>query len=166
MMGSSIRSSAALRSLLALVWFLGVCSPGHASDCDSIVTLLLAGVPDLKFASTSHLAGAPNFDVAYFKHPQAGAIALSCGRSEPSLSVDWRGGSPPSGYFELTGLLASIVTGVPVAAIRSGVEQCQKLASATAYEMSGFELAGLRFECAIFTHEGGGMSVTIHRIAR
>ena len=104
--------------------------------------------------------------MAYLKHPQASEIALSCGPRLPSLSIDWRGGRPPFGYFELIGLLGSIVTGVPVAAIRSGIEQCQRLASASAYEMSGFELAGVRFECAIFTHEGGGMSVTTHRIAR
>jgi hypothetical protein len=112
------------------------------------------------------MAGAPNYDVAYLKHPDASQIALFCGPHVPSLDIGWRGGVPPAGYFELIGLLGSIVTGVPVAAINSGAEQCRKLASATAYEMSGIELAGVRFECAIFTHEGGGMSMTVHRIGR
>lgn len=74
--------------------------------------------------------------------------------------------APPAGYFELIGLLGSIVTGVPVAAINSGATECQRQALAAAYEMSGFELAGVRFECAIFTHEGGGMTMSIHRIGR
>src|SRR5690242_7605714 len=126
MMKNSTRSSAARLSILALVSFVALCSSGQAGDCDGIVPQLLAGVPDLESTSKSHLAGAPNFDVAYMKHPQASEIALSCGPRQPSLSIDWRGSSPPSGYFDLIGLLASIVTGVPVAAIRVGVEQCQK----------------------------------------
>jgi hypothetical protein len=147
-------------SLMAFVSF------AQADECDALVAQLLAGVPGLTFTSTSHMADAPNFDVAYLKHPQASQIALSCGPRVPSLDIDWRGGAPPVGYFELIGLLGSIVTGVPVAAINFGAGECRRLASAAAYEMSGFELAGVRFECAIFTHEGGGMTMTIHRIAR
>jgi len=154
------------RHSLFVLMSLGAISLPASASCDVVVAQLLAGVQELKFTRTSHLAGAPNFDVAYLKHPQASQIALSCGPRQPSLSIDWRGGSPPSGYFELIGSLASIVTGVPVAAIRTGASQCQKLASASAYEMSGFELAGVRFECAIFTHEGGGMTMAIHRISR
>ncbi len=154
------------RFFLAAVSFIGINSPALASDCDALVPQLLAGVPGLTFTSTSHMAGAPNFDVAYFKHPQASQIALSCGPRVPSLDIDWRGGTPPNGYFELIGMLGSIVTGVPVAAINSGAGECRRLAGAAAYEMSGFQLAGVRFECAIFTHEGGGMTMTIHRITR
>ena len=155
-----------IRFICAVVSLVGFNSAALASDCDALVAQLLTGVPGLTFTNTSHLAGAPNFDVAYFKHPQASQIALSCGPRQPSLSIDWRGSSPPDGYFELIGLLGSIITGVPVAAIHSGSAECQRLAKATSYEMSGFELAGVRFECAIFTHEGGGMTVTMHRISR
>jgi len=154
------------RFILAAVSFVGITSPALASNCDTILAQLLAAVPGLAFTSTSHMAGAPNFDVTYLKHPQASQIALSCGPHVPSLDIDWRGGAPPAGYFELVGLLGSIVTGVPVAAINSGAMECQRQALAAAYEMSGFELAGVRFECAIFTHEGGGMTMTIHRIGR
>lgn len=152
--------------IFAVVSLLGFKSWALASDCDALVPQLLTGVPGLTFTNTSHLAGAPNFDVAYFKHPQASQIALSCGPRQPSLSIDWRGSSPPVGYFDLIALLGSIVTGVPAAAIHSGSAECERLARATAYEMSGFELAGVRFECAIFTHEGGGMTVTMHRMGR
>ena len=154
------------RLCIAVASFMSFVSSAQANECDALVAQLLAGVPGLTFTSTSHMAGAPNFDVAYLKHPQASQIALSCGPRQPSLSIDWRGGSPPPGYFQLIGLLASIVTGVPVAAINSGAIECQRQALAAAYEMSGFDLAGVRFACAIFTHDGGGMTMTIHRIGR
>jgi len=109
------------------------------------------------------MAGAPNFDVAYLKHPRANQIALSCGPRQPSLSIDRRGGSPPAAYFGLIGELGSIVTGAPAAAVRTGAVECQKLAPAAAYEMSEFELASVRFECAIFTHDSGGTAVTIYQ---
>jgi hypothetical protein len=149
-------------SVLALISFGAISSSALAGDCDVVMAQLLTGVPELKFIRTSHMAGAPNFDLAFFKHPQASQIALSCGPSQPSLSIDWRGGSPPSGYFELIGLLGSIVTGVPVAAITAGATECQKRASSAAYGMSGYQLAGVRFECAVFTHEGGGLTMTVH----
>jgi hypothetical protein len=152
--------------VVAVVSLLTFKSWARASDCEALVPQLLAGVPGLTLTNTSHLAGAPNFDVAYFKHPQASQIALAYGPRQPSLSIDWRGSAPSDGYFDLIALLGSIVTGVPAAAIHSGSAECERLARATAYEMSGFGLAGLRFECAIFTHEGGGMSVTVHRIGR
>jgi hypothetical protein len=154
------------RFIFAAVSSVGFSPSALASDCNTIVAQLVAGVPGLSFTSASHMAGAPNYDVAYLKHPQASQIALSCSPREPSLSIDWRGGSAPAGYFELIGLLGSILTGVPVDAIRSGSAECQRLAGAAAYEMSGIALAGVRFECAIFTHEGGGMTMTIHRITR
>jgi hypothetical protein len=154
------------RLFVAAISFVSINSTALASDCDAVVAQLLAAVPGLTFTSTSHMAGAPNFDVAYFKHSQASQIALSCGPRQPSVSIDLRGRSPPSGYFELIGLLGSIVTGVPVAAINSGATECRRQALSAAYEMSGFGLAGVRFECAIFTHEGGGMTMTIHRIGR
>ena len=166
MLPSQSRQMTINRFSLAAVSFVGINSPALASDCDAVVAQLLAGVPGLTFTSTSHMAGAPNFDVAYLKHSQASQVALSCGPHAPSLDIDWRGGAPPAGYFDLVGLLGSIVTGVPVAAINSGATECRRQALAAAYEMSGFELAGVRFECAIFTHEGGGMTLTIHRIGR
>ncbi len=156
----------ACRLFLTVASFMSLVSLAQADECDALVAQLLAGVHGLTFISTSHMAGAPNFDVTYLKHPQASQIALSCGPRVPSLDIDWRGGAPPAGYFDLIGLLGSIVTGVPVAAINSGAGECRRLASAAAYEMSGFELAGVRFECAIFTHEGGGLTMTIHRITR
>ena len=155
------------RFIFAAVSAVGFSSSALASDCNAIVAQLVAGVPGLNFTSTTHMAGAPNYDVAYLKHPQASQIALSCTPREPSLTTSTGvAGSAPVGYFELIGLLGSILTGVPVAAIRSGSAECHRLAGAAAYEMSGIALDGVRFECAIFTHEGGGMTMTIHRITR
>ena len=153
------------RFIFAAVSAVGFSSSALASDCNAIVAQLVR-TSRSRLHSTTHMAGAPNYDVAYLKHPQASQIALSCTPREPSLSIDWRGGSAPVGYFELIGLLGSILTGVPVAAIRSGSAECHRLAGAAAYEMSGIALDGVRFECAIFTHEGGGMTMTIHRITR
>jgi hypothetical protein len=137
-------------------------TPARAGPCDVLVAQLHTAVPELELTGTKHMAGAPDFDVAFMKHPHASAIALTCGPQQPSVSVDWRGSPPPTGYFELVGQLGSIVTGATPPVIRTGALECQKRAQAAAYEMSGYQLAGVRFECAIFTHEGGGLSMMIH----
>ena len=95
-----------------------------------------------EFAVRSRMAGAPDFDIVYLRHSQASQVALSCRPRQPSLSIDWRGGPPPAGYFQLIGQLGSIMTGVPPDAVRTGAMECQKLALAAAYEMSEFEFDG------------------------
>jgi len=88
-----MRTSRFICAVVSLVVFN---SSALASDCDALVAQLLTGVPGLTFTNTSHVAGAPNFDVAYFKHPQASQIALSCGPRQPLLEADVR----PSARFD------------------------------------------------------------------
>ncbi len=148
--------------IITVAVLMAIGSPAAASDCDILVEHLLSGVPELKLTGTKRMAGAPDFDLALLKHPQASAIALNCGAQLPSVNVDWRGSPPPPGYFELVGLLGGIVTGVAPGVVRAGALECDKRAREAAYEMSGYHLAGVKFECAIYTHEGGGVSMTVH----
>ena len=137
--------------------------PIQANECDALVRNFLAHVPGLTFASKSHMAAEFNFDIVYLKHPQATQMALSCGPLQPSLNIDWRGGLPSAGYFRLIGELGSIMTGVSAEAVRVGAMECQKSALVAKYEMSEFTSKGVKFECAIFTHDGGGTAMTIYQ---
>ena len=150
--------------MLTVTGWLGFASLVQANECDALLSSLLAKLPRLEFGGRSRMAGAPNFDIVYLRHSQASQVVLSCRPRQPSLSIDWRGGPPPAGYFQLIGQLGSIMTGVPPDAVRTGASECQKLALAAAYEMSEFELMGVRFECAIFT--SGGTTMTISQTER
>ena len=150
--------------MLTVTGWLGFASPVQANECDALLSSLLAKLPRLEFGGRSRMAGAPDFDIVYLRHSQARQVALSCRPRQPSLSIDWRGGPPPAGYFQLIGQLGSIMTGIPPDAVRAGAVECQKLALAAAYEMSEFELMGVRFECAIFT--SGGTTMTISKPKR
>lgn len=147
--------------MLTVTGWLGFASPVQANECDALLSSLLAKLPRLEFGGRSRMAGAPDFDIVYLRHSQASLVALSCRPRQPSLSIDWRGGPPPAGYFQLIGQLGTIMTGVPPDAVRAGAVECQKLALAAAYEISEFELMGVRFECAIFT--SGGTTTTISK---
>jgi hypothetical protein len=150
--------------MLTVTGWLGFASLVQANECDALLSSLLAKLPRLEFGGRSRMAGAPNFDIVYLRHSQASQVVLSCRPRQPSLSIDWRGGPPPAGYFQLIGQLGSIMTGVPPDAVRTGAVECQKLALAAAYEMSEFESMGVRFECAIFT--GRGTTITIFQPER
>ena len=150
--------------MLTVTGLLGFSSLVQANECDALLSSLLAKLPRLEFGGRSRMAGAPNFDIVYLRHSQASQVVLSCRPRQPSLSIDWRGGPPPAGYFQLIGQLGSIMTGVPPDAVRTGASECQKLALASAYEMSEFELMSVRFECAIFT--SGGTTITISQTER
>jgi hypothetical protein len=137
--------------------------PIQANECDALLSSLLANLPRLEFAGRSRMAGAPDFDIVYLRHSQAHQVVLSCGPRQPSLNIDWRGGLPSAGYFQLIGQLGSIMTGVSAGVVRAGAMECQKSALAAKYEMSEFTSNGVKFECAIFTHDGGGTAMTIYQ---
>ena len=155
-----------LRLLLTMIGSLCLAVPAQANPCGDLVGKLLEGVQGLVVESVSHVDAASTFDIIYLKHPQATDVALTCRLPQPSLDVDWRGGLPPRGYFQLIGLLGSIMTGVPPEAVSAAARECQKTALGAKYEMGELLSKGVKFECDSFKHDSGGTSMTIYRPTR
>jgi hypothetical protein len=82
--------------ILTVTGWLGFVSPVQATECDALLSSLLAKLPRLEFGGRSRMAGAPDFDIVYLRHSQAHQVVLSCRPRQPSLSIDWRGGPPPA----------------------------------------------------------------------
>lgn len=134
-----------------------------SSACGGLVGELLVGVQGLAVRSVSHVDAASAFDIVYLKHPDATEVALTCRFPRSSLDVDWRGGLPPAGYFQLIGRLGSIMTGISAEAISAAAAECQKRAIVAKYEMAELVSQGVKFECDSFTHDSGGTSMTIYK---
>ena len=153
------------RSALTVVGFLCLTLPVRADECDRIVKSLIAQTPGLQLDKRTLAEGV---DIVYLKHPQAKALSVFCpapSKLSPALSADWMEDLPPPSYFQLIGRLGSILTGVSADAISAGATECQKRALGTKDEESDLESSGIRFECQVFTHAGGGTAMIFARRA-
>ena len=135
--------------LLALILpalLLAVPRPALAEECGSLVG---------KLASAARAEiGRQSGDFAEFKAGDGTTLTLSCGGRDPSaVGAQYRGGSPPDGYYATFGRAGEAVTGIAADLLRDAARRAR--ADAIRLRHSNVPAAGALVTCSVTNRETG-----------
>jgi hypothetical protein len=143
--------------LAALSPASSVAQPAESAECKGIIARLMQET-NAKF---DHVSGLGN--EIFFQHPLVGNLSLACITHRlTGVSMNWDDGSnPPKDWFALAAKAGRAVTGVDRDWLEAAIRKCHRVALKDPSEESDVEIPHARIECQAFTHDGGGVVMSI-----
>ena len=124
--------------------------PALAETCDT----LIAKVASAAKAET----GRRSADFAEFKAADGTTLTLSCGGSDPSaVGAQYRGGTPPDGYYAIFGRAGEAVTGIAADLLRDASQRAR--ADATRLRHSNVSAGGATVTCSVTDSEKSSLTM-------
>lgn len=149
-------------TIASLLTTLGAPFTAQADECDAATSRVIAAT-GASFVRRSHVA-------SVLRHPLVGeGLTVYGGPAGTSVSVSWASVYPPRAVFDLMAKAGAAVTGDPAWLLEPTMTKChaKALKEITADEpdadSDGFRVGQAEMECAVFSHHGGGGTLTISK---
>jgi hypothetical protein len=125
-----------------------------SAECKATIARLLEATDE----SFDHYS--PSDENVFFRNPKS---VLSCtGHRHTGFSLTWNaGGFPTNEWFGLLAKAGKAATGADFKELASASRQCYRSALNDKTERADMEIPHAKIECHAFTHDGGGVNISL-----